>query len=301
MESTSAEGVSDSLYIIASQAFPKVCAEFGLQGSPDPAEVSGRAPERSKELERRRVGAFSALFQSHGLGWSDVFSRSDIGAERRMVAEFVPKGSSVLDVGCGRGYFTFACFGRAGSTVSLDIMDGESRKGWWRQFGATGRALGLGGALHPVRASAVGLPFRSGSFEVVASVHAIRNVDPADLRALIDEAFRVTAEGGRLVIAESIIDERDRGAYAELFRIRVSMGWEHALPRPEELCRRAGAAGFREVGVQVLNTDLRYAPVSFPFDASRMEGLRGRYEAAIAEVHAIGERHPPVFILTAKR
>ena len=49
-----------------------------------------------------------------GPSWKDIFDSSDIGAERNMIARrFVTEDVAVLDAGCGRGYFSFACAWKA--------------------------------------------------------------------------------------------------------------------------------------------------------------------------------------------
>ncbi len=41
----------------------------------------------------------------------------------------IPRGDLVLDVGCGRGYFSFATARVAGLAIGIDLMDAFGRIG----------------------------------------------------------------------------------------------------------------------------------------------------------------------------
>jgi ubiquinone/menaquinone biosynthesis C-methylase UbiE len=292
------------LLLLASQALPKLCARYHLKTNlTSDIYIPPLSDKQLKDMGAERLKILSRLFKQERITWWDIFESSEIGAEREtIVSRFVPSNSIVLDVGCGRGYFSFACTKKASKVVSLDIMDGGLRKGWWGEFLRTSKLLKVDGRVLGARASATDLPFRKGFFDVVASVHAIRNFqNTAELRIFLGEAFGVLKKGGQMILVESDMGTENYPAYTEFYRLRARIGWELELPARAELTGWLKKTGFTRISEQILDTGLRYAPVYFPFDAELMKGMEKQYRDAVRLLEAEGERHPPISVVTAQR
>jgi cyclopropane fatty-acyl-phospholipid synthase-like methyltransferase len=61
------------------------------------------------------------------------------------------KDDTVLEIGCGRGYFTIAAAKATKMVVALDLMDGIGRHGWWRNLEESVKELGLGHEVLPLK------------------------------------------------------------------------------------------------------------------------------------------------------
>jgi cyclopropane fatty-acyl-phospholipid synthase-like methyltransferase len=87
------------------------------------------------------------FFEKFGISWWDVYLNSDIGMERVALARemLLDADDVILDVGCGRGYFSIAAAKFSKFVVGVDLMDGEGRHGWWRNFRASIHELNLQG------------------------------------------------------------------------------------------------------------------------------------------------------------
>lgn len=277
----SPQGTS-GLQILAGQALPKLWAEHFPR-------------------EKQPADALERLF-GKGVSWWEVFAASDIGAERSLIADrFVPREARVLDVGCGRGFFSLACARRTHHVTSLDLMDGGGRVGWWEEFKKTSSVMGLSGQISGVRASATSIPFGGERFDLVASVHSVRNFGSGDeIRSFFGEASKVLKEGGRLLVVESDVS-LSGPAYRTFYSMRIKLGWELRLPSVSELVRWLGEGDFSEVSHESLDTGLRYAPVYLPFDTASMKDMKSEYDAAKKLLLEGGERHPPILIVTAVR
>ncbi len=115
----------------------------------------------------------------------------------------IPKGSRVLDVGCGGGRHA-AMIGDERpdlEIVGLDLSPGQVAR-------AVTRAERFHGRLTFVEGSALELPFDDDSFDVVTSFASIKHWP--DPRQGIEEAVRVLKPGGLLLIVEA-----DRGCRLE--------------------------------------------------------------------------------------
>jgi dolichol-phosphate mannosyltransferase len=102
---------------------------------------------------------------------------------RRHVAAFLEPSRRTLDVGCGSSRILAAL---PRGSVGVDLLLRKLRHA--RRFGP-----------HLVQASALGLPFRAGSFECVVSSQLLEAL-PRGTGALA-ELGRVLAPGGRLILA----------------------------------------------------------------------------------------------------
>jgi ubiquinone/menaquinone biosynthesis C-methylase UbiE len=99
-------------------------------------------------------------------------------------------GERLLDAGCGTGVFTidFLAAGAAvtGLDISLPMLEAARRKAAGRPF-------------FPVLGDMLRLPFPDNTFDKTVSITALEFI--ADAGRAIDELFRVTRPGGRVVLA----------------------------------------------------------------------------------------------------
>jgi demethylmenaquinone methyltransferase/2-methoxy-6-polyprenyl-1,4-benzoquinol methylase len=116
----------------------------------------------------------------------------------------------VLDVGCGPGELTTLAARqfRGAEVVGVDFTGAMVERAAHRpDRGRFGRRLEFG------RASAMHLPFRPGSFDVVMSAFVVRNL--VDLRGAYRELRRVLVPGGTLLTLE--ITEPDSPMFRSTF------------------------------------------------------------------------------------
>ena len=138
------------------------------------------------------------FFKDFKVSWWDIYLNSDIGIERAALEKEMKlrEDDIVLDVGCGRGYFTIAAAKNVKFVVGLDLMNGYGRQGWWKNFKTTMQELNLLKKVQGMRSNAQQLPFKEGSFTVVAAVHSIRNFpNKQSIGRAISEMKRVVVEG----------------------------------------------------------------------------------------------------------
>jgi ubiquinone/menaquinone biosynthesis C-methylase UbiE len=99
-------------------------------------------------------------------------------------------GEIILDVGCGTGVFTLDLLSLGSRVIGLDISLPMLMR-------ASKKLKG-----HPfqmVLADMLNLPFSESSFDKVVSITALEFVE--DAKRAVEELFRVTRRGGRIVLA----------------------------------------------------------------------------------------------------
>ncbi len=119
----------------------------------------------------------------------------------------VPEGARVLELGCGDGRTLAALAVRPGTAVGLDLS--PAALALCRP--APGRPAPL-----LVRGDARRLPFRDGSFDVVLLLHVLGHGRADERRAMVAEAVRVTAPGGRLHLRVFSCEDFRAGAGREV-------------------------------------------------------------------------------------
>ncbi len=291
-------------YPLACQAIPRICAEIGL-GCDLSEEVFPASQAEAAGVQVRRERLLAILSGEHGVTPYDLFRESGIGQERLALTErFVPAGSDVLDVACGRGYFTFASALSGSNVMAVDRMGDERRPGWWRTFNSARESLGLARRVSGLRADSASVPLRSDSVPVIACVHAVRDImSQAERSGTFLEAARLLGPGGTLLVAESTpaADTPPEEVYMAYLRLRTRIGWEADVPSPGELEALVSQSGFNRVRSTLIRFDRDYAPVEFPREAVRdlppsIREEHGRIER-LRQVHGI--RPTAVLAVTA--
>ena len=283
-----------------------ICRRLGVECNlPEEILPVGVDERTLAALNKEREMLLDELHSKHGVSIWDVFNESGIGQERDAIArEFVPGGSSMLDVATGRGYFAFACANRGSHVTAVDIMDGEQRAGWWNVFLGSSRRLGLGQRVSGIRSNGSSLPIKSRMFEVVGCVHAIRNFLVRDgLKETVREMHRATAKGGELILAESSTEPESTSeeVYLAYLKLRAALGWEASLPSSEELEWLLEQAGFSRMTVTKKRFSRDYAPVEFPsyLMSNKTPKMREEHDRIERLRSRDGIRPTPVTVVTA--
>lgn len=152
-----------NLHILGLQSIHSLAEEVGkeVDFSKNVLSMSLHIEDFQKYVEKcGRV--LNSFFKDFGFSWWDVYKHSDIGKERLEIAKEMglEKSDSVLDVGCGRGYFSIAAAMFAKSVVGVDLMNGYGRHGWWRNFEVALHELNLNDRVSGVKSNAIQTPFK---------------------------------------------------------------------------------------------------------------------------------------------
>jgi ubiquinone/menaquinone biosynthesis C-methylase UbiE len=161
--------------------------QLRLSQSSTPYSV-GRVDTRPKTVFDFTLGPLSAV----GLGvkrrWLRERRRRKVGRAYDMaleIARVVPRGSEVLDVGCGNGYIAHhlsALLGRA--VTGIDVADSTEAPIDYRQY--DGREF----------------PAANASFDAVVLAYVLHHAQ--DVRAMLNEMKRALRPGGVAIIYEDI-------------------------------------------------------------------------------------------------
>jgi len=123
--------------------------------------------------------------------WSGEAGRRRWARRVSFIADALPRGGRVLEIGCGTGLLTEALAERGVSLVAIDVSADLLRRAAER----TGRFGGV--ALSVQNAYCAGL--RSGAFDAVVGISVLHHLD---LPAALAEFRRVLRPGGRLLFSE---------------------------------------------------------------------------------------------------
>jgi len=194
----------------------------------------------------------------------------------------------VLELGTGWAYGSHWARQSGARAVGIDL--GLDQLRWAR------RSLAPDDALHLAQANAKALPFRSATFDAIASVEMMEHVFRPDREAVLAEAFRVLKPGGTIALstpnAHSPIETLKRLAtrWPALRQRLPDACFPEALDKPQgyhpyryhhplpvaELRARMEAAGFRVGGVRQFMWVMKTTPDSLLGVACALEGVAER-------------------------
>jgi SAM-dependent methyltransferase len=121
------------------------------------------------------------------LGWVQRLRLRSVAA----VLAAAPRASRLLEVGYGSGLFLPELVRHAGDTYGADTHS--------KAAAVSAKVAVHGSATSLLQASAGALPYRAAAFDTVIAVSTLEFVP--DVAVAVSELVRVTAPGGRLVIA----------------------------------------------------------------------------------------------------
>lgn len=183
---------------------------------------------------------------------------AELGAAiRAQLLSELPRGGSVLDVGCGGGHLAVAAVAEREDAriTGLDPSRDQIRRAKKR-----GR-----GRISLARGSALDLPFRGACFDMVVSIGALKHW-PDQARGLA-ECARVLRPGGALAVVEA-----DRGCREEDVRAFVGRWRIPGIFRPgSRLVFRSFIAG-RSIDLDEARALLARLPLTTK-EARRLEGM----------------------------
>jgi ubiquinone/menaquinone biosynthesis C-methylase UbiE len=208
--------------------------------------------------------------ERYDLWFETLLGKAVLAYESELILDMLQpgRGELILDAGSGTGIFTREFCARGADVVGLDISFAMLRR-------AAGKNATLAG--RGVVADMMNLPFAAGVFDKSVSVTAIEFI--ADARRAIGELFRVTKQGGIVVVEtlNSLSPWADR-RLADARHDRSSVFNRVIFRSPAELLAASPVAGVARTAVHFGKDDL-------PADWERIEreergSERGAFVAA---------------------
>ncbi len=192
--------------------------------------------------------------------WDRQYSRQPRLWKGPACSPFLPRGESVLELGCGGGKTLKALLDEGREVVAIDFSQAAVK--------SCGNVAGPCGQLHLLVAKAEELPFADSSFRTVVARHIIGHLLEEERRLAAAEAFRVLAPGGALHVQEfSRSDLRaNKGKELEAHTVRKGTGVQTHFFEEEEMKRLFGEFELRRIyrleakrtygGEQVLRSEI---------------------------------------------
>jgi len=293
------------------QSVPRLVKQHKVNVAlPEEQTLYGSSMQQFIDFMAKYEQVLRQLLHEFGVSWKDVYLNSDVGKERLVLTEKmdIDQDDIVLDVGCGRGFFTIAVSYQAKFVIGLDLMNGLGRKGWWQRFKLTMRKLQLYNKVAGVKGNAAKMPFKDETFSVTSSVHAIRNFqDIKTIQYAFKEMKRVTKKDGRVIVVENLPLAKNKAqeAHLKMFNCKVKYSpGELPYLAEGELTNLLESAGLRIFKIKTFDFSLSVAPPYFLLNASmlpeeqRAEAVR-EYNEAVEAVKKYGETSPPILMVEA--
>jgi ubiquinone/menaquinone biosynthesis C-methylase UbiE len=301
-----------NLQLLGLQAVPRLAKKFDVEFNDFSGfiDLYGTSPEEFTNAYEKCGKILKYLFKEFNVSWWDVYLNSDIGMERMGLARDMrlEKGDIVLDVGCGRAYFTVAATRCSRRVIGLDAMNGMSRRGWWKNFRESTYELKLTRKIRALKAHAQSIPLKDHSIDKAVAVHSVRNFRHQQfIQNALREMNRVLSKDGEMIIVENIPIAGNKAQEAHLAMYKSKCNYSSGdvyYFSQEELLRTIRNAGLRETHVEVVDYNLSATPPIFYLDTSRLskghiEKAQKEYAVAVDMIRKHGETSPPALIIKA--
>jgi ubiquinone/menaquinone biosynthesis C-methylase UbiE len=299
-----------NLLILGLQAIPRLAKKLdvNLEDFLTFPSLYGKIAQEFRKACDNSEKILNHLFEKHCVSWWDVYLNSDIGMERMALARDIglQRGDTVLEIGCGRGYFSIAAAKLAEKVFGLDIMNGEGRYGWWKDFKETIAELDLKHKVMGLKADAQIIPMKDCSVNKAVAIHCIRNLQNKQvIQNTLRETYRVLSKGGQMTVAENIPIAKNSSQEAHLAfyncKCKYSVG-DLSYFSEEEILEMFRKSGLREIDVKVVDYNLSAAPPIFYLNTSllkeeQIEKAQKEYTEAVDMVKKHGETSPPTLIV----
>jgi len=303
-----------NLQILGLQAIPRLAEKLclDLEDFLTYSDLYGTTLEEFQKSCDKCEKILNHFIREERISWWDVYLNSDIGMERIALARDIglEKDDNVLDVGCGRGYFTIAAARFSERIIGLDLMNGGGRYEWWRNFKEFMAEMNSKSKILGLKADAQIIPIRDCSVNKVVAVHSIRNFQNKQaVQNTIREMYRVLSKDGEMVIVENIPVAKNKSQEAHLafYKCKCKYGWGDLFYfSEEELLEMFKKAGLREAHSNIVDYNLSAAPPIFYLNASllkkeQIENAQKEYAEAIDMIKKHGETSPPALIIKATK
>lgn len=237
------------------------------------------------------------------------------GRERRKIIEhFDFAGKSVVEVGCGRGYYTQFLAQEAAKVAALDKMIAGREKHMWNDFRKILEGHGIFHKVVPIEADARDIPLPPDSFDIGTCAGGFfRDLYPIESQSEVLSEMKRVCE--KLMIAVYVTHQLNQAQENYLNQLRLRRKALNALgcseefqihqPKPPEKVQQ----WFRDIGIhhsKILSIDL---PCSWAADTSywikkiedteTKERIGNRLKDIEKRIKKHGCKRPPVMLIWA--
>lgn len=140
------------------------------------------------------------------------------GREKKKIKKkFDYEDKKVLEVGCGRGYYTQFLTRESVSVCALDKMVGNRENHMWDEFKEVMKGHDIGDKVLLLQADARDIPVPDDSFDIAACASFFRDMYPYDMQKEVIEEMNRVSEGLRIAVyVDKDLDRAQQNFYDQL-------------------------------------------------------------------------------------
>lgn len=194
-------------------------------------------PEWEREMVAEGIGIdkeeAKELAENGDLHINQVVRWCSEGREKGKIADrFNFEDKKVLEIGCGRGYFTQFLAKESDMFCSLDKMVGNRQRHMWDEFKEVMKGHGIWNKITPIQSDARKIPVPEKSFDIATCASFFRDLYPRDVQEeIIEEMLRVSEE---LMIAVYVNKDLDKAQQNFYDQLELRKKAQKALDIPEK-------------------------------------------------------------------
>lgn len=303
-----------NLQLLGLQAIPRLAKKYDaeLEDFSGFRDLYGASPQEFQKAYHNSGKILKSLFERFNISWWDVYLNSGIGMERMRLARDMElnKRDVVLDVGCGRAYFTIAAAKFSRKAIGLDAMNGMSRSGWWRNFKESISELKLTRKTQGLKVHGEYIPLKDNSVDKAVTVHALRNFSNKQvIQNVLNEMNRIISKNGEVIAVENIPMARNKAQEAHLAMFRCKCNYTSGdiyYFSKQQLLEMFKNAGLTQTKTKQVDYNLSATPPIFYLDKSSLDHgqvaeAQKEYATAIDMIKKHGETSPPALIIQAAK